>query len=387
MFAGTYGGKGSPLADARDSETRGRVEDEPGRGAPVQLKAMTTSEIAAVLGCEVAGDGGLEITGVAAMEQAGPHELTFLANPKYAHKVKHSRAGAILIAEPVREGSITSLVSKNPYLDFARALELFYQPPRPAPGIHPLAWIASTAEVGENAAIGAFAVVGERVSIGRNAILHPHVVIYEGARIGDDFQAHSNAAVREFCQIGNRVTLGNGVVVGGDGFGFAHRADGSQYKIPQSGPTVIEDDVEIQSLSSIDRATVGETRVKRGAKIDSLVQVGHACVVGEDTIICSQGGLAGSTVLGKKVVLAGQVGVSGHLTIHDNAVVYAQSGIGGDVEAGNVVSGSPAFDAREWRRAVTAFPKLPDLLKTVRQLTKRVEQLEKLLQSGEKINA
>jgi UDP-3-O-[3-hydroxymyristoyl] glucosamine N-acyltransferase len=230
-------------------------------------------------------------------------------------------------------------------------------------------------------------VVGERVSIGRNAILHPHVVIYEGARIGDDFQAHSNAAVREFCQIGNRVTLGNGVVVGGDGFGFAHRADGSQYKIPQSGPTVIEDDVEIQSLSSIDRATVGETRVKRGAKIDSLVQVGHACVVGEDNIICSQVGLAGSTVLGKKVVLAGQVGVSGHLTIHDNAVVYAQSGIGGDVEAGNVVSGSPAFDAREWRRAVTAFPKLPDLLKTVRQLTKRVEQLEKLLQSGEKINA
>lgn len=348
---------------------------------------MTTSEIAVALGCELVGDPSLDITGVAPMESAGPNELTFLANPKYAHKVRHTRAGAILIAEPVREGPITSLVSRNPYLDFARALELFYQPPRPVPGIHPLAWVAPTASVGENAAIGPFAVVGDRVSIGRNAVLHPHVVIYEGARIGDDFTAHSHAAVREFCQIGNRVTLGNGVVIGGDGFGFAHRADGSQYKIPQSGPTVIEDDVEIQSLSSIDRATVGETRVKRGAKIDSLVQVGHACVVGEDNIICGQVGLAGSTVLGKKVVLTGQVGVSGHLTIHDNVVVYAQSGIGGDVKEGSVVSGSPAFEARDWLRSVTAFPKLPDLLKTVRDLGNRVEQLEKALQNREESNA
>jgi len=335
----------------------------------------------------VVGDAGLEITGVAPMEQAGPNEVTFLANPKYAHKVKLSRAGAILIAEPVRDGPITSLVSKNPYLDFARTLELFYQPPRPAPGIHPLAWVAGTASIGENASIGPFAVVGERVTIGRNAVVHPHAVIYEGAEIGDDFYAHSHATVREFCRIGNRVTLGNGVVIGGDGFGFAHKADGSQYKIPQSGPTVIEDDVEIQSLSSIDRATVGETRIKRGAKIDSLVQVGHACVVGEDDIICAQVGLAGSTVLGKKVVLTGQVGVSGHLTIHDNAVVYAQSGIGGDVKEGSVVSGSPAFDAREWLRAVTAFPKLADLLKTVRQLSKRVEQLEKSPQDREETNA
>jgi UDP-3-O-[3-hydroxymyristoyl] glucosamine N-acyltransferase len=348
---------------------------------------MTTGEIAATLGCEVVGDAGLEITGLAPMEQAGPSELTFLANPKYAHKVKHSRAGAILIAEPLREGAIASLVSANPYLDFARALELFYQPPRPAPGIHPLASIAPTASVGENASIGAFAVVGERVTIGRNAVLHPHVVVYEGARIGDDFYAHSHAAVREFCRVGNRVTLGNGVVVGGDGFGFAHRADGSHYKIPQSGITVVEDDVEIQSLSSIDRATIGESRVKRGAKIDSLVQVGHACVVGEDDIICAQVGLAGSTVLGRNVVLTGQVGVSGHLTIHDNVVVYAQSGIGGDVKEGSVVSGSPAFEARDWLRSVTAFPKIPDLLKTVRELGKKVAELEKTLQARSQTNA
>jgi UDP-3-O-[3-hydroxymyristoyl] glucosamine N-acyltransferase len=339
---------------------------------------MKLREIAEALGCQLEGDGELEITGLAPIEQAGPSELTFLSNPKYAPKVKSTRAGAILVAEAVHGLPIASLVSSNPYLDFARALELFYQPPRPLPGISPLASLAPTAEIGEGASIGAFAVVGERVKIGRNAVLHPHVVIYEGAQIGDDFYGHSHAVVREFCRIGNRVVLGNGVVVGGDGYGFAHRSDGSHYKIPQSGVTVIEDDVEIQSLTSVDRATIGESRVKRGAKIDSMVQIGHACVVGEDNIICAQVGLAGSTVLGRNVVLTGQVGVSGHLTIHDNAVVYAQSGIGGDVKEGSVVSGSPAFDAREWLRAVTAFRKLPDLVKTVRDLKKKVEHLESM---------
>ena len=188
-------------------------------------------------------------------------------------------------------------------------------------------------------------------------MLHPHVVIYEGAHIGDDFLAHSHAVVREFCRIGHRVTLQNGVVVGGDGFGFAKRADGTHYKIVQSGVTVIEDDVEIQILTSVDRATVGETRVKRGAKIDSLVQVGHACVVGEDNIICAQTGLAGSTVLEQNVLLAGQVGVSGHLTIHDDAMVYAQSGIGGDVPSRRARSADRRRSTRrEWLRAITAFP-------------------------------
>jgi UDP-3-O-[3-hydroxymyristoyl] glucosamine N-acyltransferase len=338
---------------------------------------MKLRDIAAALGCTLAGDPEVEISGVAGMEQARPTELTFLANPKYAHKVKHTRAAAILVTEEVKDHPIASLVSANPYLDFARALELFYQPPRPPPGIHPLASIASSARIGEGAAIGPFAVVGERVTIGRNAVLHPHVVIYEGASIGDDFLGHSHAVVREFCRIGNRVILQNGVVVGGDGFGFAKRADGSHHKIAQSGITVIEDDVEIQCLSAIDRATVGESRVKRGAKIDNLVQVGHASVVGEDNIICAQTGLAGSSVLQRNVLLAGQVGVSGHLTIHDDVVVYAQSGVGGDVEKGARISGSPAFTASDWLRAVTAFPKLPELLKSVRELSKRLNEMEK----------
>jgi UDP-3-O-[3-hydroxymyristoyl] glucosamine N-acyltransferase len=338
---------------------------------------MKLGEIARALGCELAGDGEAEITGVAGMEHAAAGELTFLANPKYAHKAKDTRASAILTEKALGDVPIASLLSSNPYLDFARALELFYQPPKPRPGIHPLASVAASARIGEGASIGPFSVVGEQVKIGRHAVLHPHVVIYDGAEIGDDFLAHSHAVVREFCRIGNRVTLQNGVVIGGDGFGFAKRADGTHYKIVQSGATVIEDDVEVQSLTSVDRATVGETRVKRGAKIDSLVQIGHACVVGEDNIICAQTGLAGSSVLERNVLLAGQVGISGHLTIHDNAVVYAQSGVGGDVAAGARISGSPAFAANEWLRAITAFPKLPELVKLVRELRKRIEQLEK----------
>ncbi len=336
---------------------------------------MKLSRIAQTLGCELHGDGDLDITGVAGLEQAGPSQLTFLANLKYAPKVRHTRASAILSTEP--HSQLATLVSANPYLDFARALALFYQPPKPAPGIHSSAAIAPTARIGEGASVGPYVVVGERVIIGRNAVLHPHAVIYEDVEIGDDFVAHSHVAVREFCRIGNRVILQNNVVIGGDGFGFAKRADGSHYKIVQAGPTIIEDDVEIQSLTSIDRATIGETRVKRGAKIDSLVQVGHACVVGEDNIICAQTGLAGSSILERNVLLAGQVGISGHLTIHEGATVYAQSGVGHDVPAGARISGSPAFAANEWLRSITAFQKLADLARSVRDLKRKVEEIEK----------
>lgn len=345
---------------------------------------MKLSELARRLNCELRGDGEIEIRGVAGMEHAGEGQITFLANPKYAHKVKGTKASAIIASAKAGELSLPVVVSENPYLDFARALALFYQPPRPAPGIHPAAVVAASARIGEGASIGAGCIVGENVTIGKRAVLYPHVTVYEGVEIGDDFVAHSGAAVREYCRIGNRVILQNGVIIGGDGFGFAKRADGTHEKIVQSGPVVIEDDVEIQTLSSVDRATVGETRVRRGAKIDSLVQIGHACEVGEDNIICAQTGLAGSSILKKDVLLAGQVGVSGHLTIHEGAVVYAQSGIGGDVAAGSVVSGSPAFDAAEWRRAVTAFQRLPEMLKQIRRLENRVAELERQLQEKTK---
>lgn len=335
---------------------------------------MKLDELAAALDCRLEGDGEIEITGVMGMEHATQGQITFLANPKYAPKLKETQASAVLAAQPVP--GMATLVSANPYLDFARALELFYQPPRPAPGIHPSAAIAATATIGENASIGPFVAIGESVTIGRNAVIHPHAVVYNGATLGDDVTLHSHSVVREFCRVGHRAILQNGVVVGGDGFGFAKRADGTHRKIVQSGVTVIEDDVEIQSLTSVDRATVGETRVKRGAKIDSLVQIGHACVVGEDNIICAQTGLAGSSILEKDVLLAGQVGISGHLTIHEGAIVYAQSGIGGDVAAKARVSGSPAFDASVWLRAITAFQKLPEMLKSLRDLKKQVDRLE-----------
>ncbi|MBL8236958.1 MAG: UDP-3-O-(3-hydroxymyristoyl)glucosamine N-acyltransferase [Bryobacterales bacterium] len=343
---------------------------------------MKLGEIAQRLGAVLHGDADLEIHGVAGMEHAGPGELTFLANPKYAPKVKHTRASAILVTQPLTDLPLASVVSANPYHDFARALELFYQPPRPAPGVHPLAFVDPAAEVGPGASIAPFAYVGPRAKIGARCTLFPHAVIYEGAEIGDDFLAHAHSVVREFCRLGNRVTLQNNAVIGGDGFGFAKTKQGTHYKIVQSGIAVLEDDVEVQSLTAVDRATVGETRVERGAKIDNLVQVGHASVVGEDNIICSQAGLAGSTILKKNVLLAGQVGISGHLTINDNAIIYAQSGIGGDVPAGAVMSGSPAFDARVWLRAITAFQKLPDMLRAVRELEKRVAGLEAPAEGG-----
>lgn len=341
------------------------------------MPSFTLGRLAQLLGCELIGNAEIEIAGVSTIENAGPGEITFLANMKYAPKVKLTRAAAILAREPVKDTRAGTLISSNPYYDFARALALYYQPPKPAPGIHPTACIATTATLGPNPSIGPYAVVGENTIMGAHSVLYAHAVIYEGCTIGDDFIAHSHASVREYTRIGNRVTLHNGVVVGGDGFGFAEGNDGRQHKIVQSGITVIEDDVEIQTLTSVDRATLGETRVKRGAKIDSLVQIGHACVIGEDNIICGQTGLAGSTILEENVIMAGQTGSSGHLTIHKNAIVWAQSGVGHDVPEGAIVSGSPAFDSRDWLRASAVYSRLPEILRTVRALERRVAELEK----------
>jgi UDP-3-O-[3-hydroxymyristoyl] glucosamine N-acyltransferase len=343
------------------------------------MPSFTLGQLAELLGCTLIGEPQTVITGVSTIEAAGPREITFLANMKYAPKAKTTRAAAIIAADPVPGTTAATLVSSNPYYDFARALALFYQPPKPAPGIHPTAYIAPDATLGPNPSIGPYAVVGKATVIGANAVLYPHAVMYEGCVIGDDFTAHSHVAVREYCRIGNRVTLHNGVVIGGDGFGFARDNEGRQFKIVQSGITVLEDDVEIQTLTSVDRATIGETRVKRGAKIDSLCQIGHACVVGEDNIICGQTGLAGSTVLEENVIMAGQTGSSGHLTIRKNAIVWAQSGVGHDVPEGAIVSGSPAFDSRDWLRASATYTRLPEMLRTIRALERRVAELEERL--------
>jgi UDP-3-O-[3-hydroxymyristoyl] glucosamine N-acyltransferase len=329
---------------------------------------MKLKQIADYLGCILEGDGNVEITGINTLDRAGAADVTFLSNRKYTPLVKTTKAGAIIVSMDFDTVPLPALRCHDPYLSFAKALHLFYTPPRPAPGVHPTAVIAPSAKIGPNASIGPYAVIGENVEIGANAVLHSHVVIYCCARIGDDFYAHSHAVVREFCRIGSRVTLQNGVVIGGDGFGFAKQSDGTHYKMPQSGITVIEDDVEVQANSTVDRATVGETRVKRGAKLDNLVQVGHAAVVGEDSILCAQVGLAGSTHLGKNVLLAGQVGVAGHLTIGDNVIATAQTGIPNDVPANTIVSGYPAIENKQWLRCAAVFNKLPELSRTIREL-------------------
>lgn len=336
---------------------------------------MKLGEIAEKLGCSVEGDANIEITGVAGIEEAKAGELTFLTNRKYRPALETTGASAVLIAREDLRPPIAALRSANPYLDFARAIELFHPAPQYGPSVHPTAVIAGSAKIGASAHIGPYCFVDEDVEIGNHAVLHSFVTIYRGARIGDHFFAHSHACVREGCRIGHRVLLQNGVVVGSDGFGFAKEANGSWHKMRQAGITVIEDAVEIQALSAIDRATVGETRIGRGTKIDNLVQVGHACKVGEDTLLCGQVGLAGTTRVGSKCILAGQVGCAGHLTVGDGAVLTAQSGVPADVPAGAIYSGYPAMENREWRKSVAVFNRLPELQREVRELREEVARL------------
>jgi UDP-3-O-[3-hydroxymyristoyl] glucosamine N-acyltransferase len=342
---------------------------------------MRLGEIAERLGCRLEGDAATEIHGVAGIESAQSGQLTFVSNPRYLRILRTTRASAVIVGKDVaiepRPGEPTpaALRSENPHLDFARAIELFYQPPRYVPGVHPTAVIASSARIGPGAHVGPYCFVDDSVEIGRNVVLHSFVTIYRGARIGDDFFAHAHAVVREGCQVGNRVILQNGVVVGGDGYGFAKQSDGRWYKMQQSGITIIEDDVEIQANACVDRATVGETRIRRGAKLDDLVLVGHACKVGEDTLLCGQVGLAGSTVVGNRCILAGQAGAAGHLTIGDGAVITSQSGVPRNVPAGAVHSGSPAIENKQWLKATAALNRLPELQKAVRELQAEVARL------------
>ncbi len=318
-----------------------------------------------------------EITGVAGIEQAAPGQLTFVSNPKYNAAAKTTKASAVIVAENFPAIPTGMLRSKNPYLAWAKAIELFYRPPSYAPGIHPTAVIHPKAKrkLGKNAHIGPYVVIDEDVVIGDNAILLAHVVIYRGATIGNNFFAHAHAVVREFCHVGDNVLLQNGAIVGCDGFGFAKHEEGDEaarwHKIVQSGNVVVESDAEIQSNACIDRASIGETRIGRGTKIDNLVHIGHSCTIGHDTLVCAQVGLAGTTDVGNNVILAGQVGVSGHVKIGDGAIAIAQSGIPHDVPPGAMVSGAPAIDHKLWLKCCAVYAKLPEIAKAVRKLSER----------------
>jgi UDP-3-O-[3-hydroxymyristoyl] glucosamine N-acyltransferase len=328
-------------------------------------------DIAARLNCVLKGDGNVEITGVVGIEGAAAGHLTFVSNPRYAARARTTKASAVIVSSDFPEIESATLRSGNPYLTFARAVELFYAAPKPGTGIDASARIAPSARIGDSASIGPYVVIEEDVHIGRNCTLYPFVHISRGARIGDNFKAYAHVSVREYCQLWNNVTLQDGAKVGTDGFGYAKKDDGTYYKIVQSGIVVLEDDVEVGANATIDRATIGETRVRRGVKIDNLVQVGHASDVGEDTLLCAQVGLAGSSKIGRSVVLTGQVGVAGHLEIGDRVIATAQSGIPSSIEPDKVVSGYPAIDNKLWLKSSAIFKRLPELLKRIEALEKK----------------
>jgi UDP-3-O-[3-hydroxymyristoyl] glucosamine N-acyltransferase len=334
---------------------------------------MKLGELATRLGAELRGNAELEITGVKGLEEAGPTELTFVANRRYAGLARTTQAAAVVVEPEFQEITAATLRIANPYFAFSRALALFYKPPAYASGIHPTAVIDPTAQIAEGAHIGAYAVIGPGVKLGPHATLLPHVVLYSGVHAGSHFFAHAHAVVRENCILGDNVTLENGVIIGADGFGFAKNNEGHWEKIPQSGPVRIGNHVDVQANATIDRATVGATQIGSGTKIDNLVQVGHGSSVGEDTLLCAQTGLAGSSAVGSNVILAGQVGIAGHCTIGDGAILTAQSGVSHDVPAGKMLSGSPAFDNRLWLRAVSLFQRLPELIKRLDKLEKKLE--------------
>jgi UDP-3-O-[3-hydroxymyristoyl] glucosamine N-acyltransferase len=333
---------------------------------------MKLGELATRLGAELRGDAELEVTGVKGIEEAGPSDITFVANPRYASLARKTRAAAVLVEPGFQEISAATLRLENPYLAFSRALAFFYQPPSYVPGIHPTAVIDPTAEIGEGAHIGAYVVIGPQVRLGAHATLLPHVVLYPGVEAGDHLFAHAHSVVRENCILGEHVTLENGAIVGADGFGFAKSERGHWEKIPQSGPVRLGNRVDVQANACIDRATVGATEIGDGAKIDNLVQIGHGSKVGQDTLVCAQTGLAGSSVVGNNVILAGQTGIAGHCTVGDGVILTAQSAVSHDIPPGKMISGSPGFDNRIWLRAVSIFQRLPELLKRLDRVEKRL---------------
>ncbi|MBI5483874.1 MAG: UDP-3-O-(3-hydroxymyristoyl)glucosamine N-acyltransferase [Deltaproteobacteria bacterium] len=339
------------------------------------LATRTLKELAEYLGGEVKGDENIAVNGLAPLESAGPDKITFLANPKYAAKVAETGAACVLMSPGAERHGRNAIEVANPYLAFAKLLTLFYTRPHPPLGVLPEANIGTMVALGEDISVYPGACIGNNVSIGDRTVVHSGAVIYEGAAIGDDCVIHANAVVRERCRLGNRCIIQPGAVIGSDGFGYA--PDGrAYYRIPQIGIVVLEDDVEIGANCCIDRAALEVTLIRRGTKLDNLVQIAHNCQIGEDCMIVSQVGISGSTKIGDHVTLAGQVGVAGHLSIGDNVLVGAQSGVPGSLPANAAYSGSPTMPHKEWLRAMAVVPRLPELKKSISSLEKRIAELE-----------
>jgi UDP-3-O-[3-hydroxymyristoyl] glucosamine N-acyltransferase len=339
-------------------------------------KSMTVEELARHLHCQFQGDGKTSILGISSLEEAEEGDLVFCANPKFRNLLENTKASAAIVSIDEQFDRIPTIRSEQPYVSFIKAIDFFYTPHRPEPGIHPQAVISPTAKIGKDVAIGAFVFIDEEVEIGDGSVLFPLVSLYPRVKIGEMVVCHSFVSIREDCRIGSRVILHNGVVIGSDGFGFQKAKEGSHIKIPQKGTVLIEDDVEIGANTTIDRAALGETVIQRGTKIDNLVQVAHSVEIGPDSILAAQTGIAGSSKVGKNFIAGGQVGIPDHITIGDDVIIAAKSGITKNLPSGSFVSGSPHLDIRVWRKAWAAIPKLYDLIQEIRKLKKRIEVLE-----------
>ncbi len=338
-------------------------------------------ELAALVGGELEGDSSVEVNRVLPIDYAGVGDITFVANPKYLARLKDSQASAVILPPGIEAVGRNVIRCVNPYLAFARILSYLQVPERPAKGIMPGAVVAESAKIGAGVSIYPGSVVGENVTIGAGTTLYAGVVVYDDVQIGNDCILHAQAIVREGCKLGHRVILQPSAVIGSDGFGFA--PDGSSYyKIPQVGIVVLEDDVEIGSCSCIDRAALGETRIRRGTKLDNLIQIGHNVEIGEDCVIVAQVGIAGSSRVGNHCTFGGQTAIAGHLKVGDNVMLGARSGVSGNVESDQVLSGVPLMPHKEWLRATMTLPKLPEMRKEMAQLKKRLEQLEGFLKES-----
>ncbi len=338
-------------------------------------------ELATLLGGKVIGDENAVVSSLGTLDEATEGQITFLANPKYVGKVATTRATAVIVSHGAERYGRNVIEVKNPYLAFAKLLSLFHVKPIVPRGVMSGAFIGENVSLGEGITVYPGAYVGDGVKLGNGTVLHPGAVLYAGVEVGENTILHANVTVREGCRIGNRVIIHSGVVIGSDGFGYAPDGKGYQ-KIPQIGIVVIEDDVEIGACTTIDRAALGLTLIRKGTKIDNLVQIAHNCVIGENCIIVSQTGISGSTKLGEHVTIGGQVGIVGHLEIGDNVMVGAKSGVHNSISSGQILSGYPAFPHKEWLRAASTFPKLPELRKAVNTLEKKVQELEAKLESG-----
>lgn len=331
---------------------------------------LTVADLARRLDCPFEGDGDAVIRGVASLENAREGDLVFLAHPKYRPLLEQTRASAAVVSPEEKQERIPFIRSKTPNLTFVQAIEIFFKPYLPEPGIHPQAVVAESARIGKDVSVGAFSVVGEDVEIGEGTVVFSSVILYPDVRIGKNCVIHSQVTIREETLIGDRVILQSGVRIGGDGYGYVQKEDGTHVKIPQAGRVVIEDDVEVGANTTIDRAAMDTTLIKKGTKIDNLVQIAHSVEVGENTIIISQAGIAGSSKIGKNVIIAGQAGIPDHIKVGDNSIVAAQCGVISDLPPGSKVVGSPHMKIKDFWRSQANIRKIPKLIKELNALKK-----------------